>query len=262
MEGDEFGDQLGVEGSVRGAMTDKILLYPELETWLRRATEDLIPEAAAAVREEIVRHFEDAVRAGIASGIPESKAIDLALRDLGSSRRARRRLLKQHPTVAELQAVFKDVERRNSMIPEKIAYPAMVGVVIGFWSICVLALLCVNGDPGTMNLGLAAVLPVLLSAGIARVLIRRSMEWFIVFQSIVMNLAILGVWIPMTATETLQLQSRGESPLPSWINTIAATLAVTAAIAVWIAYRAYALIRRWRKCRQAARRLDWNPFPG
>lgn len=116
-------------------MAEKILLYPELETWLRRATEDLIPEAAASVREEIARHFEDAVQQRIDDGINEIGAIDLAIRDLGSPRRARRRLRKEWLTLSEAKTLRGMAEKYASFLGVRRRFRRIILAFALIWAV-------------------------------------------------------------------------------------------------------------------------------
>jgi hypothetical protein len=74
---------------------------PELEEWLRRASANLIPSACESIRREIASHYKDAVADAIRSGMPETDAIDSALRNLGSPRRANRQYSREYLTDGE-----------------------------------------------------------------------------------------------------------------------------------------------------------------
>lgn len=56
---------------------------PGLETWLASALDGLAPDVAADIRAELAAHFEDAVAAYVADGLPEDEARRRALTDLG-----------------------------------------------------------------------------------------------------------------------------------------------------------------------------------
>lgn len=89
-------------------------LDPRLEDWLEIATRGLCPDARERIAEEIASHYEDALHGARGDGLAEHAAIASAVGLLGSPRRARRDLKREHLTKREGKALHRIIKRRNS----------------------------------------------------------------------------------------------------------------------------------------------------
>jgi len=78
-----------------------------LDAWLAAATRGLCDDARERIAEEVASHYEEALNAARAEGLAEDAAIAQAVRSLGSPRKARRRLRREHLTVREARAVLR-----------------------------------------------------------------------------------------------------------------------------------------------------------
>jgi hypothetical protein len=177
-------------------------IIPELDRWLCRATKDLIPPACEAIRAEIVPHFEDAVAETRAAGASENEAIDRALRDLGSPRRANRLYRRHYLTKSEWRRISETLDRIPGNAGRRLYRILFVSGLIVLAGLVGLALapIWMNAPPSwNLLVGLFAPLGIIAFfftfLGIRAYLAERSPDGAMLFGSLSRILGETGMWI-------------------------------------------------------------------
>ncbi len=119
--------------------------HAALDRWLESATRGLCAEAKLRVAEEVTEHFEEAVAAWIEDGLSENDSAVKTMRELGSPRRERRRLRREHLTAREEISLLALMRTREGRSVNVLGVLALSGA---FMSLCAVAVLAIAVHTG------------------------------------------------------------------------------------------------------------------